>query len=102
MKKLRALIRKVPKDRQPIAKSLFNELVFMQNTLETLKAEINADGPVSMFKQGKQQFLREHPAEVAYTKLTQRYSQLFKQITDLLPPSEGNKKKDELLDFIKE
>lgn len=99
MKKLRTLIRKVPKDRLPIAKSIFEELVFMQNTLSTLKEQIETEGPVSLFKQGKQEFLREHPAEQAYVKMTQRYSQLFKQLTDLLPPSEGEQKKDDLLDF---
>lgn len=102
LKKLKKIIKDIPKDRQPIAQSLFEELVFMQKTLVELKKQIEEQGPTSMFKQGKQEFLREHPALKGYNTTIQRYSLLYKQITDLLPPSEGIEKTDPLLDFLKE
>lgn len=101
MKKLKSILKKIPKDRQPIAQSLYNELVFMQKTLETLKTQIEEDGPVSMFKQGAQEFLREHPALKGYNTTVQRFSLLYKQLTDLLPPAVGTPAKDPLLDFIR-
>ncbi|EPY2304111.1 hypothetical protein FDF18_15310 [Clostridium sporogenes] len=102
MKKLSKILKEVPKDRQPIAQSLFEELVFMQKTLVKLKEQIEEEGPTSMFKQGKQEFLREHPALKGYNTTIQRYSLLYKQLTDLLPPTTGTDKSDPLIDFIKE
>lgn len=100
MKKLEKLLKDIPEDRKPIADSLFKEVVFMQNTLKELKAQVDKDGPVELFKQGVQQFYREHPALQGYNKTLQRYNQTLKQITDLLPQS-TIKEDDPLLDFIK-
>lgn len=101
MKKLEKILKDIPGDRKPIADSLFNELVFMQNTLITLKARVDKDGPVELFKQGKQEFYREHPALQGYNKTLQRYNQTMKQLTDLLPPADFKPNTDPLLDFIK-
>ncbi|WP_309459518.1 hypothetical protein [Bacillus thuringiensis] len=54
-----------------------------------------------MFKQGRQVFLREHPALKAYNTTIQSYSRLYKQLVDLLPPTDLKPKEDELIDFIK-
>lgn len=102
MKKVKRLLKNIPEDRQPIAQGIFNELVFMQNTLEKLKEQIDEEGPVSLFKQGKQEFLREHPALKAYNTTVRRFSLLYKQLIDLLPPSAGTHQSDPLIDFIKE
>lgn len=101
MKKLKTILKQIPNDRLPIAQSLYNELVFIQNTLDTLKAQVNEEGPTAMFKQGKQEFLREHPALKAYNTTVQRYSLLYKQLVDLLPPTDAIPKEDELIEFIK-
>lgn len=101
MKELKKLLKQIPEDRQPIAQSLYKELEFMQKTLTQLKETIAADGPTAMFKQGAQEFLREHPALKGYNTTVQRYSLLYKQLTDLLPVPEPPKKTDPLLDFVK-
>ncbi|PEY30484.1 hypothetical protein COE58_27620 [Bacillus cereus] len=101
MKKLKTILKQIPNDRLPIAQSLYNELVFIQNTLDALKTQVNEEGPTAMFKQGKQEFLREHPALKAYNTTVQRYSLLYKQLVDLLPPTNAIPKEDELIDFIK-
>ncbi|CCQ96588.1 conserved hypothetical protein [[Clostridium] ultunense Esp] len=100
MKKLKDILKLVPEDKLPIAKSLYSELEFMQKTLNTLKQQIEEQGPTAMFKQGKQQFLREHPALKAYNVTLKNYNNTYKQLTDLLPKTE-KKKDDPLLDFIK-
>lgn len=102
MKSLGKLLKKVPEERRAIAQSLYNELVFMQNTLATLKEQIQEEGATAMFKQGKQEFLREHPALKAYNTTVQRYSLLYKQLIDLLPPAEVEENEvDSLMEFIK-
>lgn len=101
MKKLKTILKQIPKDRQPVAQSLYNELVFMQKTLETLKQQVEEEGPTAMFKQGAQEFLREHPALKGYNTTVQRYSLLYKQLTDLLPPAADPQQSDPLIDFIK-
>jgi hypothetical protein len=101
MKELKRILKQIPKDRQAIAKSLYNELEFMQKTLVKLREQIEQDGPTAMFKQGVQEFLREHPALKGYNTTVQRYSLLYKQFTDLLPPPEKPQAGDPLLDFMK-
>ncbi|CCW05908.1 MULTISPECIES: hypothetical protein [Bacillus] len=101
MKKLKTILKQIPNDRLPIAHSIYNELVFMQNTLDTLKNQVGEEGPTAMFKQGRQEFLREHPALKAYNTTVQRYSLLYKQLVDLLPPAETGQQSDPLIDFIK-
>ncbi|MGH0943467.1 hypothetical protein ACQVTS_19670 [Bacillus mycoides] len=101
MKKLKRILEQIPTERLPIAQSLYNELVFIQNTLDTLKAQVDEEGPTAMFKQGRQEFLREHPALKAYNTTVQRYSLLYKQLVDLLPPAKKGEQEDELMSFIK-
>ncbi len=100
MKALEKLLKTIPDDRLPIAQSLFKELVFMQNTLIELKIIVEKDGPIELFKQGKQEFYRENPALQGYNKTLQRYNQTVKQLIDLFPISQ-QKENDELLEFIK-
>lgn len=101
MKKVKSLLKHIPKDRQPIAQSIYGELVFMQNTMDTLKAQVGNEGPTAMFKQGRQEFLREHPALKAYNTTVQRYSLLYKQLVDLLPKADTQPQNDALIDFLK-
>jgi hypothetical protein len=101
LKQLKKVLKNVPKDRQPIAENLFDELAFMDQTMQKLREQVNADGPISLFKQGKQEFLREHPALTAYNKTIQRYNQTLKQLIDLLPKADGQGDADPLLEFIK-
>lgn len=102
MKELKILLEQIPKERQPIAESIYKELFFIQNTLNSLKKQVEEEGAVSMFKQGRQEFLREHPALKGYNTTVQRYSLLYKQLIDLLPPVKPVEEKDPLVEFIEE
>lgn len=101
MKGLKRILKDIPKDRQPIAQSLYNEISFMQKTLIKLKDQVDAEGVTTLFKNGTQEYVKEHPALKAYNTTIQRYSLLYKQITDLLPPPLEKEKVDPLMDFIK-
>jgi hypothetical protein len=99
MQNLKKTLKLIPEDKQPIAQGIYKELEFMQRTLTILKNQIDDEGPTAMFKQGAQEFLREHPALKGYNTTVQRYSLLYKQLKDLLPdqPQEQN---DALIDFL--
>lgn len=100
MNKLKKRLKDIPEDNRAMAKSIFNELLFMQETMEELKQHTKDKGAVTLFKQGKQEFLRENPALKTYNAMVQRYSQLYKQLSELLPVE--TTQQDELLEFINE
>lgn len=95
------ILKQIPEDKKPIAKSLIKELTFMALTLDNLKEQIKEGGTVELFKQGKQEFLRESPALKAYNTTVQRYSTLYKQLTDLLPKAAQDAQENALYEFIK-
>jgi len=95
------ILKQVPEDKKPIATSLIKELTFMAITLDELKEKIKETGTVELFKQGKQEFWRESPALKAYNTTVQRYSLLYKQLTDLLPKTTEDIQDNALYEFIK-
>lgn len=101
-RQINKLLKQVPEDKKQIAEKLVKEIIFMGETLDDLKDQVKECGPVELFKQGSQEFMRESPALKAYNTTVQRYSLLYKQLTDLLPKSPIETKGDALLDFIKD
>ncbi len=100
-RQLNKILRQVPEDKKPIARSLIKELTFMAVTLDELKEQIEEGGTIELFKQGKQEFLRESPALKSYNTTVQRYSLFYKQLTDLLPKAAQDAKENALYEFIK-
>ena len=98
---LEAILEKIPADKQYIGRKLIDELVFMQDTLTLLKRKIKENGTEEEFIQGKQQFVRETPALKSYNTTVQRYSSLYKQLTDLMPKSVEAEKSNAVYDFLK-
>lgn len=100
---LKQILEKIPEDKKTIAGRLCDELVFLQETLEDLKAQVKETGTVEHFKQGKQDFLRESPALRSYNNTLKQYSALYKQLCDLLPKEDaGAKPTNPVYDFLKE
>lgn len=101
-KNFKEILENIPENKQYIARNLVNELVFMQKTLDGLKKDINENGAVEHFEQGKQKFLRESPALKSYNAMIQRYSTLYKQLTDLMNKPVETQKSNAVYDFLKE
>lgn len=99
---LEDILEKIPDDKKYIGQKLIEELIFMQGTLTDLKRQIKENGTVEHFENGKQNFLRENPALKSYNVTVQRYSQLYKQLTDLLPKTPGTPTGNAVYDFLKE
>lgn len=100
--RLNSMVALVPEDRKHIAEKLAQEIAFMEITLDKLKVDIGERGAVELFKQGKQEFLRESPALKAYNTTIQRYSLLYKQLNDLLPKQVQANADSELSKFLKQ
>lgn len=101
MAELEKIVALVPEDRRAVAVQLAKEVAFMGTTLEGLRGTVAERGAVEMFKQGSQEFLRESPALKAYNTTIQRYSLLYKQLTDMLPKQAQENAESPLTAFIK-
>lgn len=96
------ILRKIPEDKRYIGEKLVKELSFIETTLEKLRAQISETGEVEHFQQGKQDFLRESPALKAYNTTVQRYSVMYRQLTDLMGKSVEAEKSNAVYDFLKD
>lgn len=102
IRKLKKIIELVPEDRQTVAENLITEIVFMEGILGELRSHIKENGAIDHFKQGKQEFDRESPAVKTYNTMIQRYSLIYRQLTDMLPkPEMADEGESELMEFIK-
>lgn len=100
--RLRKSFKPLPEDKRRLAEGLMQEAAFMRVTLEETREIIDREGVIELFEQGKQRFLREHPATKVYTSFVNRYSTVVKQLVDLLPdPKQGQDVTDELMEFVK-
>lgn len=99
---LKDLLEKIPEDKKGVAGRIADELIFMQQTLADLKKQIKENGTIEHFEQGRQSFLRESPALKSYNTTIQRYSALYKQLTDMLPKEQPAETASGLYDFLKE
>lgn len=102
LRNLKKVARNVPSDKKIIADSIIKELSFMAYTLEELRQNVKENGAVDYFINGKQEMWRESPALKSYSTMIQRYSLLYKQLTDLLPKSSDVQNSSELIDFLNE
>ncbi len=98
---LEAILERIPEDKKYVGQKIIDELVFMQDTLTTLKRKIKEKGTEEEFIQGKQNFVRESTALRSYNTTVQRYSALYKQLTDLMPKTQEAEKSNAVYDFLK-
>lgn len=96
------ILEKIPDDKKVIGKKLIEELSFMEKTLASLKRQIEENGELEHFQQGKQDFLRESPALKGYNTTVQRYSVMYRQLTDLMGKTQEAEKSNAVYDFLKE
>ncbi len=99
---LEEILEKIPEEKKYIGRKIIDELIFMDDTLKTLKRKIKEKGTEEEFIQGKQQFTRESTALTSYNRTVQRYSTLYKQLNDLMLKTAEGQGGNALYDFVKE
>ena len=84
-KQLEKILKKIPSEKENEASLIANELRFVLATTEKLRKDIEENGAVEHFINGKQDFLRESPAMISYNKLMKTYNTLYKNLLELIP-----------------
>lgn len=102
IRKLRRLFKPLPNEKRKATEGLIQEAAFMCVTLEETRHIIDHEGVLEVFAQGKQRFLREHPATKVYNTMINRYASVCKQLFDMIPNPDASKQaEDELMAFVK-
>ena len=83
-------IENLPKDKQELCNNILNELIFMEETLNSLKKEIQDKGVVVDMCQGKYSIQRTNPALNQYNTTMKNFTGCIKQLNDLLPADSGD------------
>ena len=89
-KQLEQILKKIPSEKENEASLIANELRFVLETTEKLRKDIQENGAVEHFINGKQDFLRESPAMISYNKLMKTYNTLYKNLLELIPKEDIN------------
>lgn len=98
--RIKKLYKDFPKEKLKVLEGLINESAFIKISLEELRDNLLKNGFIEVFEQGEQRFNRERPEVKIYTTFIQRYSNVMKQLIDLLPVEVKKEEADELLAFL--
>lgn len=85
IKEIEEILKKIPSEKQNEAKLVSQKLIYLEEKLLELQKQIDEQGVVEHFINGKQDFLRESPALASYTKLMKTYDTFYKNLIGLLP-----------------
>ncbi len=101
LKQLEDIFKEIHKDKKELVQGLIEQSCFMYVQLTELNEIIQKKGVVDNFKQGKQQFYREHPATKTYNAMIKNYNLTIKQLIEYLPEKKQITPDDEFLEFQK-
>ena len=88
-KLLKEAIKKLDGDKKALAEGLFNELIFMKDTLAKLKEDVEINGTTTIMCQGKYDIERCNPSLQSYNSLIKNYNATSKQLFDMLPKNDS-------------
>ncbi|WP_131022913.1 hypothetical protein [Clostridioides difficile] len=89
------------KEKIKILDGLVNEAAFLKISLEETREILTKEGLTEIFKQGKQEFERERLQVKIYLNFMKLYSNVMKQLIDIIPSDMKQEEEDELIKFIK-
>ncbi len=98
--RIKKLYRDFNKDKARVLEGLIKEAAFMKVELEELRNDLLVTGLTELFVQGEQCFNRERPESKLYTSFIQRYSQVMKQLIEMLPAEEKKEEESNLEKFV--
>jgi len=101
IKRLNIILKELDKNTIKGVKSLIENAAFMSITLSELQDTINIEGPVSEYKNGENQWgLKKSPHVDIYNTMVKNHMAIMRQLTDLLPKSNGVVEDDGFDKFI--
>lgn len=93
LRKLKALYKELPKNKQKLTEKLIANAAFMAVTLEDLQAEVNKKGAVIKQKNGNGfNVTQEHPAQKSYNTMIGKYTAVIAKLDEMLPEEIGENK----------
>lgn len=98
--RIKKLYKDFNKDKARVLEGLIKEAAFMKVELEELRNDLLITGLTELFVQGEQCFNRERPESKLYTSFIQRYSQVMKQLIEMLPAEEKKEEETNLEKFV--
>ena len=99
-KEIEKILKKIPSEKQNEATLIATKLQYMEEKLAEIQKQIDEQGVVEHFINGKQDFLRESPALASYTKLMKIYDTFYKNLINLLPKDVVDDLTDDLDEFV--
>jgi len=97
--RLNKVFKLLDKNKLTTVQSLINTAAYIAVTLEELQEIINAEGYISEYKNGANQWGKKQSEAVEiYIALTRNQSTIIKQLVDLAPPE---KRKDSKLEALR-
>ena len=99
-RRLRGLFREIEPRRMKAVLGLIRRAAFMRVSCEDLEKWLNIYGFTELFQQGERQepYMRERPEAKIYATMNAGYQKIVKQLTDLLPKEEAEKKGGDAFD----
>ena len=93
-RRLSAIFAEIEVKRKNTVGGLIERAAFMRVSCEDLEAYLNEHGFTELFQQGDKQapYMRERPEAKVYATMNSNYQKIIKQLTDLLPREEAEKK----------
>jgi hypothetical protein len=102
IRRIKKLFKVLDKDILATLQSLVRNAAFMSVTLDDLQDAMNANGVISEYQNGENQWgTKKSPEVEIYNTMIKNHMAIMKQLVDILPERESNTKKDMLLDFLK-
>jgi hypothetical protein len=102
IRRIKKLFKVLDKDTLATLQSLVRNAAFMSVTLDDLQDAMNANGVISEYQNGENQWgTKKSPEVEIYNTMIKNHMAIMKQLVDLLPERDSNQKKDMLLDFLK-
>src|SRR5699024_5985432 len=101
MKKYENALKELPQDKQPMASVLFEEMEFMQKSMDELKELVLEQGTIHTFTYVNNSDAVDNPTLSAYYNTIGLYKQTHTQMMEMWPKEQEEQLEDEVIEFIK-
>lgn len=100
--RLKKIYKNLEGQKKQTVEGLIQRAAFMRATLDDFEEDLDENGFVEMFQQGKDQdpYERKRPVADLYNTMNTSYQKIIKQLTDLLPKEESKPEDDGFDAFV--